>query len=91
MGRRHNKLAWWRRPYEKAAAGEARDGWGESTRDGASNGVGGRGTRSERPRRAGRGARGASGAGRAEWAGHTERSIQMDGRPLHSITVKDSA
>jgi hypothetical protein len=39
-------LARWRRPNEKAAAGEACNGWSESTRDRASNGAGGRGTRS---------------------------------------------
>ena len=43
MGGWRDELARWRRPYETAAAGEARDGRGESAQARASNGAGGRG------------------------------------------------
>jgi hypothetical protein len=48
MARPHDESARWRRPYEKAAAGEARDGRGESMWDEAGNSACGRGMRSER-------------------------------------------
>jgi hypothetical protein len=43
MGGQRDKPAWWRRPCETAAAGEVRDGQGESAQAGASNGAGTRG------------------------------------------------
>ena len=73
MGGRSDKLARWRQPCETAAAGEACDDRGESGLAKASNGTGERG------------------AGRAERAVReegAEGSVRLNGRPLHSITVK---
>jgi hypothetical protein len=76
MGEWRDELAQWRRPYETAAAGEARDVQGESTWGRASNGMGRQGTgRTERAARAGR----------------VELSVRTYRHPLRSITVKDNA